>query len=396
MQCVGRFGRNAGLRLLLLMGVTVPAVTGLEGETPAVQPSSAVPTVDLRRAEVIRFSAPGPAAVASRIKCGPGGDIYALYSSTSSLQMWSVPIRKVSISSRSVIDYPIPAIPGYENLARVSFDVGGSGTLYALLRGDPQPGPRSKPDPVYLIVKYKDDGRLDSYSAIGEVPSQHAQPTSLAVFADGNSLVSGTTAEKTPDGTSLGVFSAIFDRNGVFLAPVTLMKLNTPAESSGSPDLRGASPKTLQQEAVAKEKPSASAIPLASGLHSVSSSDGNIYVFQENGQLNIVSPTGSVEHEFKLSPPADGLSGIQMAAAGPGFLFVFYNHVATGEQGENSRYTGMITVVYPQSGEVTANYRMPHAETDFSVPACAASPKDFLFLSADDQGYLEVVHYRPN
>jgi hypothetical protein len=85
-----------------------------------------------------------------------------------------------------------------------------------------------------------------------------------------------------------------------------------------------------------------------------------------------------------------------MAAAGRGFLFVFYDHVATGEPGENSRYSGMISVVYPQSGEVTAIYRVPHTEADFAVSACAASPNDFLFLSSDKQGYLEVVHYLPN
>jgi hypothetical protein len=112
--------------------------------------------------------------------------------------------------------------------------------------------------------------------------------------------------------------------------------------------------------------------------------------------LDIVSSIGSVEHGFKLSPPADGLSGLQMAAAGPGFLFVFYDHVATGERGDNSQYPGLITVLYPQTGEVTAIYRMPQAETDFSASACAASPKDFFFLSADDQGFLKVIHYLPN
>ncbi|MBV9760071.1 MAG: hypothetical protein JO340_05875 [Acidobacteriaceae bacterium] len=110
--------------------------------------------------------------------------------------------------------------------------------------------------------------------------------------------------------------------------------------------------------------------------------------------MDVVSPAGSFEREFKLKPPADGLTGIHMAPAGPGFLFVFYDHVATGERGENSRYQSMISLVYPKSGEVTAHYRLPQSETDFGVAACAASPKDFLFLSADEQGYLEVVHYR--
>jgi hypothetical protein len=303
----------------------------------------------------------------------------------------------VSISSRSVTEYPVPAISGYEKFARASFDVGIDGTLYALLQAFPQSGSKSKSDPVYLIVKYKDDGGLDSYLRMGELPgNKRVQPTSLAVFADGSFLISGTTREKTPDGTSLGVFSAIFDQMGAFRAPVTLMKLDRPAESSGSPGLRGAPPTTAQQKAAENEKDSTKAIPLASSLHSFSSADGNIYLFQEDGHLDIVSPAGSVEHEFELRPPADGLTGIHMAPAGPGFLFVFYDHVATGEPGENSRYRGMITLVYPQSGEVTAIYRMPPAESDFAVPACAASPKDFFFLSADDQGYLKVVHYLPD
>jgi hypothetical protein len=161
-------------------------------------------------------------------------------------------------------------------LARASFDVSANGTLYALLQAYPQSDPKSKPDPVYLIVKYKDDGRLDSYFKIGEVPGKRVEPTSLAVFADGSFLVSGTTMEKTPDGTSWGVFSAIFDQMGAFRAPVTLLKLDTPAESNGSPVLRGAPSTTAQQKAAEKEKDSLKAIPLASSLHSFSSPDGNI------------------------------------------------------------------------------------------------------------------------
>lgn len=206
LRCVRRFGRNASAGLLLL-GVTLGAVNGLARQAHSVEPSL-VPTLDLHRAEVIRFNSPGPAVVQSKINCGRGGDIYAVYSSASPREMWSTPIRRISISSRSVTEYPIPAISGYEKLARASFDVGTDGTLYALLQAYPQSGSKSKSDPVYLIVKYKDDGRLDSYYAIGELPGKRVQPTSLAVFADGSFLISGTTREKTPDRTSLGVFSA--------------------------------------------------------------------------------------------------------------------------------------------------------------------------------------------
>jgi hypothetical protein len=256
---------------------------------------------------------------------------------------------------------------------------GADGTLYALLQAFPQSGSDSKPDPVYLIVKYKDDGQVDSYFALGEVPGKHIRPTSLATFGADNSLVSGTTLLKNPEGTSLGVFSAIFDRGGTFRAPVTLMKLDTPAKS-------GALPNSPDQR---------NAVSLASSLEEVSSSDGSIYVLQD-GHLDVVSPFGSIEHEFALPAPADKLSPLQMAAAGASYLFVFYGHLPTGDPAEdNNKYRDMITVVRSQTGEVTNVYRMPQAENDFAVSACAASLSDFLFLSSDEQGNLEVVHYLP-
>ncbi|MGB9446807.1 MAG: hypothetical protein WBR26_17530, partial [Candidatus Acidiferrum sp.] len=221
---IRKFGRNASLGLLVLVGAALPTVSWQAGggAAPAAPPSP-VPTVDLHRADVIRFSAPGPAAVLSTMKCGPGGDIYVIYSSTSSQEMAAIPIRRISVFSRSVTEYAVPAISGYRRLARLSFDVSADGSLYALLQAIPQTGAERKSDPAYLIVKYKDDGNVDSYVVVGEIPGERIHPTSLAMFGAGNSLVSGTTVQKTAEGTtSLGVFSAMFDRGGTFRAPVTL------------------------------------------------------------------------------------------------------------------------------------------------------------------------------
>ncbi len=375
---IGRFRGNASLGLLVLLGITPSASTVLADGEPQVQSPSLVTTVDLHRAEVIRFNKPGPAAVSSKIRCGPGGDIYAIYSSTSSREMSSAPITRLSMFSRSVTEYPIPAIAGYEKLMRLSFDVSADGILYALLQAVPQSGSDSKPDPVYLIVKYKDDGQIDSYIAIREELGKQIRPTSLAMFGADNSLVSGTASQKTSDGiTSIGVFSAIFDRGGTFRAPVTLMKLATPAESGDSP----------------APKASSTPVSLASSLLTVGASD-YIYVLQD-AHLDVVSLSGSVDHEYALRSPADKLSATQMASTGGGYLFVVYDHIATGELDESNKYRSMITVIYSQTGEVTNLYRMPQAEPDFVVPACAASLSDFLFLSSDEQNYLEVVHYVP-
>jgi hypothetical protein len=375
-----RFGWKASFGLLLLLGVTQSAVTRQTGEKSQVQSSSPPPTMDLHRGEVIRFDKPGPAAVSSKIKCSAGGDIYAVYSSTASQEMWGNPIRRISVSSNSVTEYPMPTISGYQRLARLSFDVSADGTLYALLQAYPQLGSDSKPDAAYLIVKYKDDGQVDSYFALGDTPGKRIHPTMLSMFGADNSLVSGTTSVKNPEGTSSGVFSAIFDRGGTFRAPVTIMKLATPTKSSAS---------TNQSER-------ANAVSLASSLESFSSSDGNIYVLQD-GHLDVVSPFGSIEHEFELPPPADKLTPTQMATAGPSHLFVSFDHLSTGGPVEdNDKYRSMLTVVRLQTGEVTINYRMPQAEKDFAVSACAASMSDFLFFGSDDQGRLVVVHYVPN
>jgi hypothetical protein len=372
-------------RLVLLLVVMLSAANAQTkpqtDEKSQAQPSSSLPTMDLHRGDVTRFDRPGPVSIASRIKCGPSGDIYASYRSTSSQEIGGNPIRRVSVSSNSVTEYPVPTLSGYRRLARVSFDVSADGTLYALLQAYPQPsGSDSKPDPVYLIVKYKDDGEMDSYFALGEMPGKRIDPTSLAMFGADISLVSGTTIQKNPEGTSQGLFSAIFDRGGTFRARVELLKIATPAKSGDSPD---------------SAPDNGNAVSLASSIESVGSSDGNIYVLQD-GHLDVVSPAGSVEQEFELPSPGKKLVPTQMAAAGSGYVFISYDRLAIVNPAHDpDKSPNMLTVVRTQTGEVTLLYRMPLAKDEFSVPACAASLSDFLFLGADEQGRLAVVHYVP-
>lgn len=383
---VGKFRWNVSLGLLVLLSAPLAAAQAGGGALAA--PSLPMQPRDLHRAEVDGFSAPAPVAVESRIKCGPGGDIYAVYDTMSPRELTSAPIRRVSVSPRRITEYPVPAISGYENLLRSSFDVGADGTLYALLQANPQSALKSKSDHpvyVYLIVKYKDDGSMDSYFPLAEVPGKRFHPMTLAMFTNGNSLVSGDYREDIPIGTSLELFSAIFDQSGAFRAPVTLMRLAPSTESSAPPSAQGSVPAAERQ----------GAIQLASSLRSVSSPDGNIYILQGD-HIYAVSLMGSVEHEWKLMSPGKNLSLLQMASAGAGYLFTSYGHLSTGAPGENTLYRNMITVVNARTGEVTALYRMPQDDEDFAVAACAASLNDFLFIGSDKQNNLQVVHFRPN
>ena len=314
------------------------------------------------------------------MKCGPEGDIYAIYSGNPSAELRDSPIRRVSVSSQRVTEYPVPAIPGYEKLARISFDVAADGTLYELLRAHPQSRSPSdsKAKYAYLIVKFKEDGTLDTYFSLGEVRGQQVRPRSLAVFADGNSLVFGTSNEKGAHDDPSEGFAAILDATGRFRAPVTLYEPATADASKASAEAKGP---------LARE--------LTSSQLSFGSPNGNSYVFR-GGHLAVVSETGSVYHDFKLAPPSDELSPMQMAAAGAGYFFIAYDYFATGAPGENAQSRVMISVANAETGEVTAVYRMAHGETDFALSSCAVSTRDFVLLGSDDQNHLEVVHYVPN
>lgn len=377
MQCeVGVLG------FLMLIGVSLPASAQQRGRVISPASSAAVRIIDLRPDEAIRFSTPAPVAVASKIKCGPSGDIYAAYSTNSYVEVWGSPVRKLSLSSKHVTEYPIPSVPGYEKLTRTSFDVDPHGSLFMLVQA--QLRSEGEPDGkfAYLIVKFKDDGTVDTYYPLAELPGKKIHPTSLTMFADGNSLVSGTIRAKDTPSPTLEVFSAIFSETGAYRGQITIMKPDDSTES-GPMSSKGSSNSPGLNNSVS----------LASSLITLGSLDGDIYVLQDE-HLNVVSHSGSIEREIKLPAPHKDISPIQMAAAGPGYLFAFYDHISTGASGESAERRSMISVANLQTGDITATYRMSQGETDLAVAACAVSISDFVFLSADQQNNLEVVHYR--
>jgi hypothetical protein len=357
------------LGVLALSVAAMQASAQRSGIDTALAPMVAVQTKNLHPDEAIHFSTPARVAIASKIKCGPGGDIYAAYSSNARVEVWDSPLRKISLSSKQVTEYPIPSIAGYDKLSRASFDVDTHGTLYVLLQAHPHPEAESDVKFAYLIVKYKEDGSVDSYYPLAELPGRKIQPTSLTMFADGNSLVSGTFRGKAAPSSAPGAFSAIFNQTGAYRGQVTIV---SPAD-----------PGPGRQDSLSS----------ASSLLTFGSPDGNIYVLQDE-HLNVVSQSGSIERKIDLPTPNKDVSPVQMAAAGVGYLFAFYDHISTGSPGETAERRSMIRVANLQTGEVTATYRMVRVESDLTVAACAVSINDFVFLSSDPQNNLEVIHYR--
>ena len=353
--------------LLLLYAATSSNAWQTSSEVPGEQPSAAE-VKELHRDDVVHFTLPGPDSVGSKIKCGLNGDIFAAYSISSSSEYWKNPIRRVSPSSKQITEFPIPTIATFKDLSRLSFDTDSNGVLYALFQARlSSESPRRF---AYLIVKYKDTGDVDSFIQLQDPIHRQIQPATLSVFASGNFLVSGTVRDTSaPEGT-ISVFSAVYSPSGMYRAPV-VADISTPAN------------------VVASQDP----IAVASSLLSVSSSDGNIYILQGN-RLKTVSHTGTVERERITAAPEKDLTALQIAQAGAGSIFVFYDYVSSGVAAENAKRRGMINIINTQTGEITQTYRLSQAEPDFAVASCAASLNDFVFLSSDQKDQLQVINYR--
>lgn len=349
---------------------------------------------DLHTGDVMTLNAAAPTVAAFGSKCDENGDIYLSYSSAAPVlstgAMGEFPVSKISIGSKEMIQYPVPVrVPGDQGqVIRLNFDVSADGTLYALFN-TARRNLDGRMTPEFLIAKYNDDGTIDSYIHIGQVPGRSIQPLRIAVFGNGDFLLSGTTVLNE----GLGSFTGLFGEDGNL---VRLMVLGKPLmdlwDSSGDKDAHESTQpvsevKTLKAEA---NNP----VSLESSTLSFSGRDGNLYLLQgtEDANLYVISSTGEVIRHFKLPPPHPGLSPLQMAQAGPGFLFIYYAHLSKGTPDEKIDQRDMITVINTANGEVTANYRMPESHVAL-LPACAVSPQGFVFIGASKDNKLTLVPY---
>jgi hypothetical protein len=399
--------RIAGLAALLALA-SQPLRSQEKHARQAKQPA-APPAYSLYPADTIDFSAPPPMMVTSGIKCDARGNIYVVYSgSPQSVLSQSngvavLGISKISPGDKSVTAYPLPSISDYSNLLRFGFDVDSTGAVYALVAAERQPGSGDKPKPAWLVVKYNDDGTINSYSEIGDEPGKRIQPLRLAVFGDGDFLLSGTTAGKD----ELGTFAGVFDRQGAFVAPLKLGEAVAHAKKPQAPGAGAASGQSappesakaaqqknaVKQQAAKRDETRENPVSLESSTLSFSSPDGNIYVLQgtSSATLYAVSPSGEIVRKFFLKPPARGFAPVQMSGAGPGYLFVEYGHTGRSSAGPSPLPAGYIAVLDSETGHVAATYRLPSGAAGF--PACAVSSDDFLFLGTSKDNHLEVVRY---
>jgi hypothetical protein len=385
---------------------------------PSEEEEQESPTVQkLRLTERISFSSAAPAGITPEVKCDPNGDIFAEY--IESLQailadapygdtFKRMPLHELVPSEKEKISYPIPAISGFPYLVRTDYEVDPHGTLYALM--DAFDGPRKKKDRKMLgtlIVRYGDDGTMDSYVKLGRFAEGHVSPLRFAPLPDGTFFVIGTIWG--PEGAH--PFATMFDRAGTFVKNVVIpgdvsikeaTAPRTPPPKEVSDLGPGGTGSTVQSEGSKRSgPPQKRANKDLASLFAVNDSmllsapDGNVYLLRATHPLRIygISAGGEVVKQFEVQRPAPDLSPVQMDRAGIGSIFIRFDYVATGAPGGTEHSAPLISVIDLSTGHVSAIYRIDPAESDFSAGACASSPYDFLFVGAGKDGKLELLRF---
>lgn len=350
----------------------------------------------------IQFSAPPPTLVQTGVQCDANGNIYVLYGASfeatyiARRRGVSLPVSKISLDSKRVVQFPVGELQGYAEYQRRSYYVDPNGKFYGLvlayLPNESYKGPRWADS---LVVKYKDDGTVDSVVKVGAASGKHFQGWRLAVFLDGSFLITG--AEMSEENRPARPFTAIFDAAGTVVAPLKLSHdahppRDNPAESGHKSEREN---RASEDEALSTNQRNGGQdavqwmLDVQQGLMA-GSLNGNVYLLRASSpaQLYAISSAGSIVRSLEIKPPEPGMRPIQMSLAGQNSLLI---ELSTGPSRGHPETHETLAVVDPGTGRIVDIYHLPSKANQ--IPACASSRNEFLFLNTSKDSHLEVVKY---
>jgi hypothetical protein len=374
------------------------------------QPAQATKPADERRAEEqaptphelyesarVEFSAPPPTVVSGGVQCDANGNIYVAYTTSLELvytlarQGQELPVSKLSLDSKRVVQFAGGQFQGFTSSYGHGFYVDPRGKAYALAIAYPHEAGYKGPNWAdSFIVRYKDDGTVDSVVKLEPPREEHFEAWKFAAFLDGSFLVTGfmLTDKHLPKDP----FTGIFDRGGALVAPLTVPHDVRPAPPTPLP-VAGSHQSSETSAAggnPASGRPRAMHIwqtDVQQGL-TAGSLDGNVYMLRASipPRLYVISPAGEVLREIVLKSPWPGTQPIQMSLTGQdGLLLKFTPVLPMGPKSEE------LALLDTQSGRITDTYEMPSGAGEIS--ACATPENEFLFLGTSKDNQLEVIKY---
>lgn len=203
LKCVG-----AWLAAAMALAVLGSAADGnAQGQAEPPGGSTAPAMADLYPSRNVEISAPPPLVLVAGTQCDTNGNIYLLYTTLSvdaimekarSREPLNLPLRKVSIDSKSVVSFPVGPFQDYGWFASHAFYVTPNGVVYNLAQAcEHKPPPGVHQTCAWFVTRYNDDGKVDSVARLRPPREEFFSPVKFGAFPDGNVLLVGQMHDGT-------------------------------------------------------------------------------------------------------------------------------------------------------------------------------------------------------
>lgn len=261
-------------------------------------------------------------------------------------------VLRVAHDGKSVTTFSLVSAPHYGKSDVFNYAVASDRSVFLL----------TSQDGLHpAIVHFSEKGEYLSDVVLGS----DVMPQQIAVFGNGNFLLTGQLSEHLADGKlAARRFRGIFDSQGKFVRELLREK---PAEV----DFSASVPSESARGGIAEPGP-----------------DGNIYIsgFNANGRVTVVEPGGDTVRQVQLVQPRAGLSLITVKPA-------MYRLAALYQADKTAagRFPVVQIALYSLSdGRKVAEYQ----HTDWEIGSGLACYQDdvFTFIAADKDGKIMIVH----
>ncbi len=274
-------------------------------------------------------------------------------------------VLRVSADGQRVTRYNLNSVTDIKSTGLVEYAVGSPGEVYALTQDQ-----RSRDT---VIVKFDKNGAVKSVIRLntsGIVPRQ------LGVLPSGSFFLAGLKYQQTDHGAQVHPYTSMFNERGQFLQPIRLA-------GDLKPDPKDA--KVVIGSSLGKYESE-----LDQSL-AVRGDDGQLYFvrFGPKALVFALSAAGEVHELFALSPPSPRSELADVRVAG-GRMAVEY---VESDNKTNQTAKVYINIVDLATGETVQKYW--HQDWRIGVALACYSPEDFTFLSAAENGQLQLVHAVP-
>lgn len=306
------------------------------------------------------------------IHCDSTGNIYfRKYLPTGGLQ---VPVVRISADGRQTLEFSIASVPGFQGGDTEGFAVGLSGDVVLAVSGE-GPNQPTRFAEGYLI-RFDGTGALDSIVNLGA-----AYPLQVALFPNGNLLVSGTKDVhlygRTQPSVQVG-FTELLNSAGAVIKTISLPRDVRPPRL-GDPDFQN------------YEGQFPSEMTLGDA---VVGNDGNAYLMRHMMPpiVYVISSDGSLLRMLRLEPPRSNArfaSAIQYSPQDGGELAVAFDAKSAGGA---SAATRIFSIYNAETGQKLANY--PATQGVGAALACY-TPKGFTFIGWTMQHELALKLVEP-